>query len=1069
MAAAQEDLSERWQTLTCLEAVDMIGRHNRRKLHLLLQAVPYGVDMDTNFLDLVKHPALLLSMLIALRYRLVILVWTERGNIYKVVFDSTWSVPDAKNNQTRYWMFRKNGVLINQKPSYPIANKITTCPITVWEPKPLWKILNLPVAEPDPQTPLQTLHLLEKYNIVGYNFSFVVCEKPFYTECWIRPKTETDIAKVYVFYDNERRIGFFLADAQPRPTCEIVTGALLGKTNTTINNRQTSIFFRETGLNLALRLGLLTIEEFRELSLTCATFCGCLTLEYRNEKPYSVTYTDGFVSKETLVISSWNVVFEWLEHRGETFQEYKRECLQPLLNVLERYQTHPKKINTLFSKCLFQLNQFISKFKVFVFGSDDNILHELKTPMAVYFKKKFPKSKKSVYLKCSKGNDILALSYSKLMIVNLGNIAGVISNTTNDIQDLLKNVSESWSGCDSLDESGSNLFNLFQNMNRYLLHQFCLDISTLSFISMANLSNLIFWMTYLLVAQTWLIHPIEKTLASNRTKLRDFSKGGFSFSAKTKISIDDPIFENADERAKTILNLDIVSSYGYAASTMSVPGGFGATFENGVRLETSQRFKFFEFRAVFYRLYQLKIENRVILAAYHNYSPLGVFYIGKYPIDLVCIFDDGSLEIVQFDSAFCHGCNCSLLPNYADGKTREELAEKTKIRDQFTQSWIEKTNTNAVYKIITDCCTLGFQKKDLDKHFKSIAPLRYLVSGYSHIDGDISKPLSPDLTFLAIVNISCVCENVDIEKFGPIFTRSDNGVQTFNFEGEILLTSDYLEYLKNICTKVEIKNTMWAIFYKKDPVFPRVYKTLLKIKDSKHGNVKDFIKSVINLSCGYFGSNASKNVTKCIRITNSCPRKMNLEKYSVIPLDGNDENLFIIKTNKDKKKTNWESGTSFSLPIFCMITETAKMRLNQIFHFYHKYLRPNTFKILYAHIDSTIMVMSTDNLIDAAKSKNQFEQECKKIFSDNVPGHMKIVWKENQDWSFVTHNVASYALLSKNTNIAKMSSISNISPLTIFNSQRDILNKKSAKFSQNRRCNKLKDLETIVQEIIFGP
>lgn len=1060
MAAAREGQAERWPHLTCLEAVTLIAKHNRRKPHLILQSVPVGIDLDSSFFELVKRPAKLLSLLIALKYSMVISVWTEKGNNYKVVFDSTWSVDDARNNQPRFWMFRRNGVFVSQRPTFPRHNRISTLPISPWHHNSLWEILRLPVPEPDPQTPTQTECMLLRNNVVGFSFEFIVSEKPFYTECWVRPRTEGETAKIYVTYDQARVLRFSVPEPQMRPI-DVISGALQGKSNTTINNRQTSIFVRETGLNLALRLGLLTIDEFRELSLTCATFCACLTLEYRNGEPYAVTYTDGFISKETLVIVNWNVVFDWLEHRGETFQNYKKECLQPLLNILEKYQT---KTNTLFSKCLFQLNQFISKFKVFVFGPDDKILHQLKTPMAVYFKKKFPKSKKSVYLKCSKGNDILALSYSKLSIVNLSNIAGLVSNTTD--QDLLKSVGESWSEQEGLDESGPNLFNLFQNINKQLLHQFCLDISTLPFISMANLSNLIFWMTYMLVAQTWLIHPIEKTLASNRIKLREFSKGGFSFSAKTKISIGDPIFENGED-AKSILNLDIVSSYGHAASTMSAPGGFGSTFENGQRVETSQRFKFFEFRAVFYRLHQIKNENRIILAAYHNYSPLGVFYIGKYPIDLVCVFDDGSLEIVQFDSAFCHGCNCSLLPNYSDGKTREELMERTKLRDNFTLSWIEKTNTNAVYKIITDCCTPDYSKIELDKCYKSVPQLRDLVSGYSFIDGDVSKHLHPDITFLAAVDILCVC-NVEHEKFGPIFTRNE-GTQSFGTRGVILLTADYLEYLKRICSQVEIKKTLWAVFYKKDLVFPRVFKTLLEIKDSKTGNVKDFYKSVINLSCGYFGSNVAKNVTRCIRITDSCPRKMSLEKYSVIPLDGNDENLFIIKTNKDKKKTNCESGTSFSLPIFCMVIEMAKMRLNEIFYFYHQQLRPKSFDILYAHIDSTIMVLSTDELIDAAKSKKQFEKEFKKFFSDSVPGHLKLVWQENDDWTFVTHNIASYALLSKNTNVAKMSSVSNVSPNEIFNSQTDMLNKKSAKISQNRRRNKLKDLSTIVQEIIFGP
>ena len=117
------------------------------------------------------------------------------------------------------------------------------------------------------------------------------------------------------------------------------------------------------------------------------------------------------------------------------------------------------------------------------------------------------------------------------------------------------------------------------------------------------------------------------------------------------------------------------------------------------------------------------------------------------------------------------------------------------------------------------------------------------------------------------------------------------------------------------------------------------------------------------------------------------------------------------------------------------------------------------------------MVLTTDELHEAAINCDEFTNEEHKIFGQNIPGNLKLVWKEGKDngWSFVTHNIASYALVSKNTSAGKMPSVSNVSPLEIYKTQCELLEKKFSAIMQNRRSNKLKNLESIIQEIIFKP
>jgi len=1043
--------------LTCLDFIKFIAIKKRHVEHLKNVQLPHeNLSLESRFLKFLKYPGYILSLLSTVGNNVgcIILIHTGAIKTFRVVFDASYL---GLSNNVQVLYLRKNGSRIKCASSkYKfLANVNLITPAFDGKKNNLFDIGNFFPIEENNVTAI--VEYLAAHNIENLILKFVTSpSNPFYAVVLYNSTIKGEsFRELTGFYDNNRKLKFNLVEkvaTKVQVPLITINNEFIGNEFKKRNNRHTSIYIQDQGLNLAKRIGIINHTEFVALSESMTKFCGFFTFKATNKKGGNeleeIVYCDFLMNCTTSFTNcNLNEFFDLIESRAPIINQLKLKCLSFLFKRLANFTSSA---NSVYKKCLFYLKQFCSKFKCFTFGTDDYIMHALKLPMAIYYKEKFPTSKRSVFLKCSKGNDILALSYKHVLITNINQIVGTIANSDPTMTcNILKQTILMWTG-----NYENDLAALYCCVNNFCLQHFDLDLTTLAFLSMANISNLIFWNLYIKNCNgSWLVHPIEQTLNYNVGKLREYCKGGYSFSAKREITCGDLI--DTTTKAKSLINLDIVASYGYAASNISAACGFGSTFENGQRLESSQRYKFFEFRAVFYTIYTWEIlEKRQIKVVYSNYTSCGVFYIGKYPIDLVAIFQDGSLEIVQFDSAYCHGCNCCNLPSYASGKTKQELMTRTRDRDQFTLKWIKDTGVKAKYRICTDCCNPLFKKSFLDFQFKTVPELKRLISGYSSIISDNLNNVHSEITFIAIA---------ELEENFPTFLASKTTLE----KKKLLLTSDYYNYIKINWPQIKIINVEWVIFYKKDYIFNTVYKHLLNGRESSLENVKQFYKNVINLSCGYFGTNLAKGNARSLRITNNTPANFNLNNYSIITLEPNSQDLYIIKTNlTGQKLKNLSSASSFSLIHFAMIIEYGKMRLDKIFNFYYTYFEPNSFKILYAHIDSTILVFSTDTIEEAVKNYHQFVQYKSQIFGDSVPGNLKIVWhvKSTDRWSFVTCRQSSYALLTDSFSTSKMPNISDTHAKNVYEAQRKLLTNKKCTIDQKRRKNKLIGPTSIINQ-----
>jgi len=118
-----------------------------------------------------------------------------------------------------------------------------------------------------------------------------------------------------------------------------------------------------------------------------------------------------------------------------------------------------------------------------------------------------------------------------------------------------------------------------------------------------------------------------------------------------------------------------------------------------------------------------------IRTVYSNFSPMGLFYVDKYPADLVIIYNDGRIDIYQFDGHYVHGCTQGCVhKRYINNQTREQVCAKTEKRDAVFEQWIgSHRGQSARYIVISDCHTAGYTPWSLEKSFRTHAKLAHLL------------------------------------------------------------------------------------------------------------------------------------------------------------------------------------------------------------------------------------------------------------------------------------------------------------------------------------------------------
>ena len=509
----------------------------------------------------------------------------------------------------------------------------------------------------------------------------------------------------------------------------------------------------------------------------------------------------------------WADFFNYLWTRHLCICKKKQEILQPLLTVLQ-HEYNKGSTKTKFNQCEMQLKKFIAKTKIIVFSPNDKIMHAMKMPFAFFSEQKKTKKFHGILLKTDDKNTIISLNASFMQFENVMQFFGVISNSTNhllanyydDIE--FKQIAKDW-GINSstlknvvsmpvidlellknqlvylpgqivahkinlqtfLNRRGKLLVNIlhktFALFCTFFSQKYLLDLHTSQISSFPSLSFTLVWLKYCIQGGPFL-HGPEKIKSGYEKLLRQYSKGGFSWSFGGKIDSGE-VFKNKNGQhqatAKSIIELDICSSYGFGAANMSCPSGFTVGYftsspqnKNNLIVENcdSFRHRHYEFRATYFFVLCLIKEGAEIVSIYSNYHLLGIFYVAQYPLDLFVVTKHHGNHLVQFDHLFTHGCRygCSGLNKYAGNKTRLQLENQSQQRDNTIYQWIQDLGKeNFYYHIVAECHTNGFNMKNLNAAYIHEPILHNLIKPYLKLPSKefvlLNLPkLDSDLTFI---------------------------------------------------------------------------------------------------------------------------------------------------------------------------------------------------------------------------------------------------------------------------------------------------------------------------------
>ena len=779
----------------------------------------------------------------------------------------------------------------------------------------------------------------------------------------------------------------------------------------------------------------------------------------------------------------------------------KINILYPLMSKLKNYVN--SRFANPYEKCYKQLQMIINKHKIFTFCDDDTSLHALKGPLAGWGGKKTEKKYgRGVSLKTMANYSLTALINPIFVFINLSNYFNYKMSTFDHKKDdaVLWELGQQWH---SLEDSSLEwpspiikhsavtmkhqpkvngtamltylknrglrntklIRDLWESFEIYYLTSFNCDVSSSLHFSVSQMAFTIVWNRMRETAGP-LCHALEQMHPHTEYILRPFCKGGFSYSCMDKVFQGEPLAEGM-EPASSIKEYDLTSSYGFSGASMASAKGFGVSFtpEYG---RTGNRHVSFEYMGTMFAIYKM-MQLKPIHSVYSNYSPLGTFCVGKFPIDLVVIFKDQSVQLVQFDGHYVHGHHsdpeCKThLDSYVDGKTREECEAKTEERDNHIVNWMVHVNSfrpprsQINYAVIRDCCTKNFTKNQLNDAFKTIPELKELVSDMDKLDRSLDCVKLEDYTFFAIV--SGKCEKVP-NRLGPIFTNDRFNPTTS--QGRMLLTSDYYAYLKNEFD-FRVENVEWIVFYKRCPILPQVFKHLLELRQaSAHIKSKSgIVKSIINYACGYFGLNSDKTHKTVARVTHKLPRRINLFVHEIEPINEicNGFDIVIVKTAKKPTAKKYASALPFVL--FVGIVEYGKLRLNQALQFLQNYVRPTSFRLLYSNVDNLVFALSTDTFQEAFQCPLAyifFDCESKDYFGPD-PGQLKLEWEMDSStgWKFVSPMKMFYSVTSANPDmqgVHKTCAYKGLETSEAFDVALKKLNNISVHIEQMRRVDKL--------------
>ena len=605
---------------------------------------------------------------------------------------------------------------------------------------------------------------------------------------------------------------------------------------------------------------------------------------------------------------------------------------------------------------------------------------------------------------------------------------------------------------------------LYKEFSNWICKNYSLDLTTFSYLSLSSIAFKCVWLSFSEKGGA-LCQSLEKTKPQYNKILRKLCKGGFAYSCQGTLSSGEALSNNDEdsttsgniEKAVSIREYDLTSAYGFSACNASLPAGFCIGFSNTLpkselgtgrvelqRTDKNTRAASFEYSATVTTLQGFESEGHKIMAVWSNYSPLGLCYVGKHPLDLVVVTEGGTVYFVNFDGVFVHGCRtgqCPPLRTYVGGQTLEQVLQKTRERDRCVEEWIAiNTATNrlkSVYIVLSSChdaeVNLNFLHNSNIHHKLALLREPYLSLPKDCITSvDFFYNTHPGLTFLLVGKGGIPLEKRKSEKAPPLMVWKrgfdeqgrEKHYQDFAWESkeDTLYTLDTLLHLTT-CFGFRLSEVTHCFFYRKCTTLPLVFHSLTEERQRLTGAgctaKAKFIKSLVNYSTGMFGYNAEKRSTagfKSVRLVSKLSQKnLDLIRMEVHVVGTIQEKSYQLVQTRGRGKLegaplpNWNTS---ALPLYAAIVEYGKGRLLDCHTFITWGVRPGAYRCLYSNTDNLVCSLSSPTLEEALRPsrRDRFLKRQNDYFGCE-PGNLSEKWSIQAPWNFASPYLCTYSVL----------------------------------------------------------
>ena len=1097
-------------------------KHLPRGLKVLKHVLEKERLQNVAFLSVLKNePCQLVDLQQYMSCRLLV-IQQMKGRCWVLRYDGRFLKNVDHTLPLQIWLFGMYGNLIAKK------NSIESCPKLrvhntkfISKQKPLWQLLGLYKPVPDPTNYEEAITFLtkeQKLDKVSLFFCYASGHRA-HGQFWNLRSVDGITIDVFTTKDYSLGFRYHSFPGVKEQKASISEQVVVSTTpNETQANRSSAVSVKLTGLNLAYNLGLLSITDMQYLSKELGKCTASIWLEYDDKltaRYVTVNALGKFLQVEIKNEESWQKVFHYIDKIKHSVTKKKSTILQSVIKTLSQA---PKDKSSLFKKCLNQLEACIKHLKVVVYSEDDTVIHGIKFHLANYLLKRDSLKFRGIALNANAKNEINMLRTSEMTFFNLNiylkdgilpsdaltapNIKSQIKDLQNQSKDPATNMTILAKCKKRGQQIAPALLSSWQSIGHFFMNEFETDIFSTYFVSLSLLAFQNIWTKYSRSAGIF-HHALEKTKVAYEDTFRSFSHGGYAFSCQDKLKVGEPIHgykpTNFDllgsdpctaksipkgEPAATILQLDIISSYGFGGSHIQTPKGFCNGFVNtgdGIlkSCEPVARHQTFEFLSVYYTLWLLDQQSLKIRTVYSNFHQSGIFSIANYPIDLTVICEDGTIMMYQFDGQYAHGCKqgCEPLYSYIHGQTSEELEAATTTRDLIISDWVAHLNWNkvwATYHVITNCHHKDYNITALKHSFAIIPVLSDIIAGYptsKNLTKDDVLFSSDDLTYIIIAEgyIPGLPGNLDPLK--ALILRKDGNnwerhASTDN--GPMLLTKDYLQWLMK-CFNFQVTTIHKVYFYKKCDVLNSIFQHLTRLRMTPGilPCTKQLVKNVINYAAGYFGLNERKSQKVKYKLVSKIGSH-NTRKHMAECAGSIGSEDFYLKSFTKPQSVKVHMGSA-PIPIFVAIVEFGKFRMSQILCFFDKFLLHSRYRHLYSNIDNVLIALSTPNLDEAVNPAHwaAYNDEKSCILTENQPGHLKQEFEitSEQNWSFVSPMTMNFSIITEDSKLDmhKNSSINGVTSVESYETGIKLLQKQMVKVNQVRRVNKImnKDLKNV--------